>query len=122
MLFRSGKEIYDINAVGFFVKSSTNRLDDQQKYVFNEVASLFGKDMENNIVFLITHADGMPPTDALQAIEDADIKCAKDENGKPVHFLFNNHQKDVITKNIELAYNFLHGRLQKTEQCNSSTC
>ncbi|XP_062311447.1 uncharacterized protein LOC134016029 [Osmerus eperlanus] len=95
-LFRCENRIHEIDAVGFLLKSSTNRLDDQQKYVFNEVASLFGKDMENNIVFLMTHSDGMPPTDALQAIEDADIKCAKDKNGKPVHFLFNNHQNKFI--------------------------
>ena len=34
------------------------------------------------------------------------IKCGKDENGKPVHFLFNNHQNKVITEETDGVYDF----------------
>ncbi|XP_067118084.1 uncharacterized protein [Osmerus mordax] len=97
-LFRSGKGIREIDAVGFLVMASTSRLDDRQRYVFDAVVSLFGKDMKNNIVFLITHFNGSLVTNVLQAIETANIKCAKNENGNPVHFLFNNHQSDIPTE------------------------
>ncbi|XP_062311446.1 uncharacterized protein LOC134016028 [Osmerus eperlanus] len=102
-LFKHGA-IQQIDAVGLLIKSSTNCVNAKQKNIFEDVS--LAEDMEKNIVFLMTHSDGMPPTDALQAIEDADIKCAKDKNGKPVHFLFNNHQNKVITEETDRVYEF----------------
>eukprot|EP00066_Takifugu_rubripes_P013896 XP_011603162.1 PREDICTED: uncharacterized protein LOC101075518 [Takifugu rubripes] len=48
--------------------------------------------MEKNIFALLTHSDGGPPDNALTALADAQIKYAKDEQGQPVHFVFNNCQ------------------------------
>ncbi|MEQ2231348.1 hypothetical protein ILYODFUR_038575 [Ilyodon furcidens] len=54
--------------------------------------SLFGKNLERNIVALITHSDGRTPENVLRALEDAKIKCSRDEMNQPTHFIFNNQQ------------------------------
>ncbi|XP_068608651.1 septin-7-like [Brachionichthys hirsutus] len=90
--FRSDNGINEINAVGLVMKSADNRLTDRLRYVFDSVVSLFGKNMEQNIVALITHSDGLVPQDALKALVNANIKCAKNEKRDPRHFLFNNRQ------------------------------
>ncbi|XP_020786729.2 uncharacterized protein LOC110165881 [Boleophthalmus pectinirostris] len=87
-----------LNAVGLVVKASENRLDERMGYVFNSITSIFGKDMKENIVAMITHSDGMEPKNALKALEDANIKYATDENDEPVYFLFNNRQNEKIGK------------------------
>ncbi|KAG5261101.1 hypothetical protein AALO_G00300040 [Alosa alosa] len=91
-LFESYRGIDRIDAVGLVVKASQNRVTDAQRYIFESVLSLFGKDIEDNIVILITHSDGLPPTGALDAIKNADTRCAKHKHGEPIHFLFNNRQ------------------------------
>ncbi|KAF1377987.1 hypothetical protein PFLUV_G00206530 [Perca fluviatilis] len=99
-LFRSKDGVHEIDAVGLVLTSSVNRLSDRQRYIFDSMVSLFGKDIEKNIVALITHSDGRTPKNALQALEDAKIKCARDEKNQPVHFLFNNCQNEDRTENM----------------------
>ncbi|XP_035996586.1 uncharacterized protein LOC105925670 [Fundulus heteroclitus] len=91
-LFRSEDGVHEINAVGLVMKASENRLSHRLMYVFNSVMSLFGKDLERNIVALVTYSDGGTPENVLQALIAANIKCYKDENNQPVHFVFNNQQ------------------------------
>ncbi|XP_056593438.1 uncharacterized protein LOC130412237 isoform X2 [Triplophysa dalaica] len=95
------KGIHYIDAVCFVMKASQNRLSGKELYIFHSTLSLFGKDIENNIVFLLTQAAGGPPTDALNAIKTADIPCRRDEGNEPVHFLFNNQQKAKREKRYE---------------------
>ncbi|CAK6982119.1 septin-5-like [Scomber scombrus] len=91
-LFRSVDGVHEIDAVGLLLKASENRVSDRIKYIFDSVTSLFGKDIEENIVPLITHSDGRTPENALKALEAANIKCAKNKKKQPVHFLFDNCQ------------------------------
>ncbi|XP_042252035.1 uncharacterized protein LOC121886173 [Thunnus maccoyii] len=102
-LFRSEDGVHEIDAVGLVLKASVNRLSDRLKYIFDSVTSLFGKDIEKNIVALITHSDGITPENALKALEDANIKCAKNEKNQPVHFLFNNRQTTQRTEETKFA-------------------
>ncbi|XP_035772203.1 uncharacterized protein LOC118455982 [Neolamprologus brichardi] len=108
-LFRSGDGVNEVHAVGLVMKASENRLTDRLKNVFSSVMSLFGNDLEKNIVALITHSDGTTPKNALKALEAANIKCAKNEK-KPVHFLFNNCQREQRTEeqeeNLKAAHKF----------------
>ncbi|KAK7879330.1 hypothetical protein WMY93_033887 [Mugilogobius chulae] len=100
-LFSAPEDVHGIktlDAVGLVLKASENRLDERMAYIFNSVTSVFGKDMEKNIVAMITHSDGKTPNDALKALEDANIKYAKTEANDPVYFLFNNSQKEKIEK------------------------
>ncbi|XP_016116833.1 uncharacterized protein, partial [Sinocyclocheilus grahami] len=93
-LFSVEDGIHYIDAVCFVMKASQNRLSGKEHYIFHSVLSLFARDIENNIVFLLTQSDGRRPTDALNAIKKAEIPCRRDENNKPVCFLFNNRQKE----------------------------
>ncbi|XP_051268034.1 septin-2-like [Dicentrarchus labrax] len=93
-LFCSVDGVHEINAVGLVLRVTDNRLCDRLSYVFDSVMSLFGKDMEMNIVALITHSDGRTPKNVLKTLEDANIKCAKDEKNQPVYFLFDNCQDE----------------------------
>ncbi|XP_047425062.1 uncharacterized protein LOC124996271 [Mugil cephalus] len=100
-LFRSEDGVHEVDAVGLVMKATENRLNDRLMYVFNSVTSLFGKDLEKNIVALMTHSDGRKPKNALEALEDAKIKCAKNEKNQPVYFLFNNCQHEDRTEDEE---------------------
>nr|XP_033933977.1 uncharacterized protein LOC117442085 isoform X2 [Pseudochaenichthys georgianus] len=97
-LFRSRDGVHEIDAVCLVLKASECRLSDRLTYVFDSVMSLFGKDIEKNIVALITHSDFLTPDNVLQALKEAKISWAKDKNGQPVHFMFNNIQKTERVK------------------------
>ncbi|XP_067308219.1 uncharacterized protein [Pseudorasbora parva] len=103
-LFSHKDGVHYIDAVCFVMKATQNRLSGKELYIFHSVLSLFGRDIENNIVFLLTHSDGLPPTNALNAINTAEIPCRRDENNKPVCFLFNNRQKEEREEQYEQAY------------------
>ncbi|KAM9501344.1 uncharacterized protein Hap1MRO34_010197 [Clarias gariepinus] len=102
-LFQSDTGVKEIDAVCLVVKASENRLSDRQQYIFDAVLSLFGKDIENNIVMFITHSDGLPPDNALNAIKKARIPCRKDEENEPEHYLFNNRQTERRIKKYNRA-------------------
>ncbi|XP_072320745.1 uncharacterized protein [Eucyclogobius newberryi] len=97
-LFCADDGVDIIDAVGLVLKATENRLDERLVYIFNSVTSLFGKNMETNIVAMMTHSDSMTPANALRALDEAKIKYAKNENNEPVYFLFNNCQKSMKEK------------------------
>ena len=59
-----------VDAVGFVSQSSLPRLTASQKYIFDSVLSLFGKDIAENIFMLLTFADGQKPQ-VLSGIKEA---------------------------------------------------
>ncbi|XP_063320865.1 uncharacterized protein LOC134619067 [Pelmatolapia mariae] len=105
-LFGSEDGVHEVHAVGLVMKASDNRLSDRLRYIFDAMMSLFGKDVEKNIVSLVTHSDGVTPKNVLQALETAKIKCAKNDRNQPAHFLFNNRQNDERTEEEELGLKF----------------
>lgn len=93
-LFRSEDGVSEIDAVCFVVTSLTSRCTERQRYVFNAVLSLFGRDVDKNIVVFITHAS-RKPNNAIKAIKESKIPCAQDDRGEPVYFrLDNSHCED----------------------------
>uniref|UniRef100_A0A671QTQ6 Uncharacterized LOC107702766 n=1 Tax=Sinocyclocheilus anshuiensis TaxID=1608454 RepID=A0A671QTQ6_9TELE len=94
-LFQSNDGVHEVDAVCFVIKSSKNRLSDRQHYIISSILSLFGKDIMNNIVFLITHSDGLPPKNVIGAINKAKIPCRRDKSGQPLYFLFINRQAEA---------------------------
>uniref|UniRef100_A0A3B1IM44 AAA+ ATPase domain-containing protein n=1 Tax=Astyanax mexicanus TaxID=7994 RepID=A0A3B1IM44_ASTMX len=72
-LFENDTGVKEIDAVCLVVKASQNRLSEKEVYVFDAVLSLFGKDIEKNIVIFATHSDGSPPVNAINAIKKAGI-------------------------------------------------
>ncbi|XP_037388786.1 uncharacterized protein LOC108410913 [Pygocentrus nattereri] len=99
-----GTGVKELDAVCLVLKASQNRISDRLRYIFEGVLSLFGKDIEDIIVLFITHSDGGPPTNVLQAIEKEKIPCCHDDENEPVHFLFNNRQSEKRTKRYEYVY------------------
>ncbi|KAI6660803.1 hypothetical protein LOD99_10200 [Oopsacas minuta] len=59
-----------IDAVGFIAQSSLPRLTFTQKYVFDQILALFGKDIGGIIYLLLTFADGKAPQ-VLNGINEA---------------------------------------------------
>ncbi|XP_043910027.1 uncharacterized protein LOC122787397 [Protopterus annectens] len=78
-----------IDAVCFVTQASLARLTHSQKYIFDSVLSIFGNDIKENILMMITFADSQKPP-VLEAIAVSGIPCPKDKKGDPVHFKFNN--------------------------------
>ncbi|XP_032425099.1 uncharacterized protein LOC116723962 isoform X1 [Xiphophorus hellerii] len=111
-LFQSMDGVHAIHGVGLVMKASDNRLSDRLMYILNSIMSLFGKNIEDNIVALITHSNGRTPNNVLQALEVSTIKCAKNEKKQPVYFLFNNCQSEDRN---ELA-KYLEGANKITEK------
>ena len=65
-----GKGIDHIDAVGFVAQSSLPRLTFTQKYIFDQILSLFGKDIGENIYLMLTFADAKAPQ-VLNGINEA---------------------------------------------------
>ncbi|XP_059361573.1 uncharacterized protein LOC132099131 [Carassius carassius] len=101
-LFQSSNGVREVDGVCFVIQASKNRLSDRQHYIISSILSLFGNDIVNNIVFLITHSDGMEPKNVLGAINKAKIPCRRDKSGQPVYFLYNNRQAEA--QNNESRY------------------
>uniref|UniRef100_A0A0P4WC47 Septin-type G domain-containing protein n=1 Tax=Scylla olivacea TaxID=85551 RepID=A0A0P4WC47_SCYOL len=74
--------ISHIDAVGFVAQSSQARLSPVQRYIFDNILALFGKDIRDNIFLLLTFADGQKPQ-VLSAVAEAEIPYKK-------FFKFNN--------------------------------
>ncbi len=87
--FSARRRIDCIDAVCFVVQASLARMTHTQKYVFDSILSIFGKDIAENILMMVTFADGKTPP-VLEAIKVSEVSCSKDESGVPLHFKFNN--------------------------------
>ncbi|KAL1248234.1 hypothetical protein QQF64_021552 [Cirrhinus molitorella] len=101
-LSKSAEEIHEIDTVCLVIKATQNRLSDRQRYIFDAVQSLFGRDIAENIVLLFTHSTGAPPKNALTAVKEAEIKCAVNDKNQPVFFLFDNCQSDAADEDYEI--------------------
>ena len=63
-----------ISAVGFVVPGSQPRLTESQRYIFDSVLALFGKDIENNIFILVTFVDNTSKDpQVLHSIKEAGL-------------------------------------------------
>ncbi len=61
-----------LDGIGFVTQSSLPRLTPTQKYIFDSILSIFGKDVKNSFFMMITFSDGKNPP-VLEAIEQAQI-------------------------------------------------
>uniref|UniRef100_A0A4W4DM84 AIG1-type G domain-containing protein n=1 Tax=Electrophorus electricus TaxID=8005 RepID=A0A4W4DM84_ELEEL len=97
--------IQHIDAVCFVIRASLIRLSPTQKYIFDSVLSIFGKDIAENIMIMVTFAHG---TDipALEAISAAEVPCQKNKKGLHTHFSFNNSALYAQNNEMTWASNF----------------
>jgi hypothetical protein len=80
--FSTQNGITHLDGIGFVTQSSLPRLTPTQKYIFDSILSIFGKDVANNIFMMITFADGQHPP-VMDAIKEAEVPHSK-------FFKFNN--------------------------------
>lgn len=65
-----------LHAIAFVAPASAVRLTATQKYIFYATLSIFGKDIESNILLLATFADGQKPP-VYEAARVANISFRK---------------------------------------------
>lgn len=80
-----------INAICFVAKSNETRLTDFQKYIFAQVFALFGKDVGENIIAMLTFCDGQEPN-IIKSLESKDsiFYQIKEQIEDPWYLTFNN--------------------------------
>ncbi|KAK7123303.1 hypothetical protein R3I93_021652 [Phoxinus phoxinus] len=100
-LCKSAEGIHEIDAVCLVMMAHQNRLSDRQRYIFDAVQSLFGRDIAENIILLFTHSTGARPKAALTAVKEAKVKCAVNDKNQPVCFLFDNCQSETADEEDE---------------------
>uniref|UniRef100_UPI003AAB1635 uncharacterized protein n=1 Tax=Centroberyx gerrardi TaxID=166262 RepID=UPI003AAB1635 len=91
LLFTSAKGVSEIDAVCFVTQASLPRLTATQRYVFESVLSIFGKDVAENIRMLVTFADGQQPP-VLEAVNVSGVPCPKTDRG-----LYNVEEEEEIS-------------------------
>ena len=74
--------IDQLHGIGFVTQAPLARLTYTQRYIFDSILAIFGKDVEKNVFMMITFSDGQTPP-VLEAVKAANIPH------KP-HFKFNN--------------------------------
>ncbi|XP_071803411.1 uncharacterized protein [Asterias amurensis] len=84
-------QVDHIDGIGFVAQASLARLTHTQKYVFDSILSVFGKDISPNILLLVTFADGQKPP-LIAAVREAGIPL------NDVIFKFNNSALFANTK------------------------
>ncbi|KAI9559806.1 hypothetical protein GHT06_013813 [Daphnia sinensis] len=88
--FQSPHGIQQLEAVCFVIQSSLARLTPTQQYIFDQILSIFGENIKDNIRLMLTFADNsLPPV--LDAVKKANIPSPTDPTtGLPLHHKFNN--------------------------------
>ncbi|XP_039541141.1 uncharacterized protein LOC120488458 [Pimephales promelas] len=95
--------IQTLDAVCLVIKATQNRLSDRQRYIFDAVQSLFGSNIDENIVLLFTHSRGSVPKSALTAVEEAKVKCAVNDEKQAVYFQFDNCQGETFPEEYQMT-------------------
>lgn len=62
----------DLHGICFVMKATTNRLTCIQHYIIQQILGLFGKDVTDNFIGMITFADNQVPL-AMTAMKDAEV-------------------------------------------------
>ena len=84
------KRINTINAICFVAKSSNARLTADQRYIFTSILDLFGKDVQENFVAMLTFSDGGEPRIVPVLKEEIFDKIIPHIKGRNWYYKFNN--------------------------------
>ena len=104
--------ISHINAICLVIKSYNARLTVNQKYIFSMVLDLFGKDVQENLFFMLTFCDGGKPQiiSALESNESGFNKIISQIKGN-WFYKFNNSA--FFSDDIENEYNQMFWDMNK---------
>ncbi|XP_055037923.2 uncharacterized protein [Misgurnus anguillicaudatus] len=103
-LFRSIDGIHEIHTVCLVLKASESRLHERQRYIQDEIMSLFGKNLEQNIIILLSNSYENVPQKMLHFIKASKIPCAKTKDDQPVYFKFDNCQSECYDDEDRESY------------------
>jgi len=84
------KRLNTINAICFVAKSSNARLTADQRYIFTSILDLFGKDVQENFVAMLTFSDGGEPRIVPVLKEEIFDKIIPHIKGRNWYYKFNN--------------------------------
>ena len=84
------KRLNTINAICFVAKSSIARLTADQRYIFTSILDLFGKDVQENFVAMLTFSDGGEPRIVPVLKEEIFDKIIPHIKGRNWYYKFNN--------------------------------
>ncbi|XP_027011105.2 uncharacterized protein LOC113648199 isoform X1 [Tachysurus fulvidraco] len=115
-LFKSNDGVHEIDAVCLVMTSSTARVIEWHQYVFNAVLSLFGNDVEKNIVLFITHA-AKKPNNTIKFAKKFKIPCALTAKGEPMYYRFDNSHcenfnDEEISDDYQASWNLLNTTME----------
>lgn len=85
------EELNSLNAICFVAQSSNARLTANQKYIFTSVLELFGEDVKENFIAMLTFCDGGIPQ-VVASLEDPNcvFSTVIPHINKPWFYKFNN--------------------------------
>lgn len=85
------EKLYSLNAICFVAQSSNARLTANQKYIFTSVLDLFGEDVKENFIAMLTFCDGGIPQ-VVASLEDSHcvFSTVIPHISKPWFYKFNN--------------------------------
>ncbi|KAK3888105.1 hypothetical protein Pcinc_007817 [Petrolisthes cinctipes] len=90
---KQGYGIDQVDCVGFVTAASASRLTQTQRYVYDGLSSMFGKDIKDYIYIMATFADAKPPA-VLAALKEALVNYAG-------YYKFNNSA--LLASNISIG-------------------
>lgn len=112
-----------LNGVCFTTQASETKMNAYQRYIYNRVLSIFGKDVEQNIFMMVTFSDASMPQ-VIKTLEENSIPFRKyfkfnnsalfadnkpeDEN----EYLFNKMFWDMGTKSFQSFLDFLDSAVE----------
>ena len=97
----------EINAICFICQSHNTRLTKSQKYIFNTIYNLFGDNVKENFIFMLTFCDGMQPQ-VVESLKSDEFLLNEiiPYIESPWYYLFNNSWMFESGKNNLFAHTF----------------
>lgn len=92
------KIVNKVKIIGFIISGSQTRLTDEVKIIFSTVLNLFGYDIINNFIFLITNCDVKDPP-VIDCIRSSNFSKILSKLKNPWLFKFNNSYLFEMLKN-----------------------
>ena len=98
-----------IHGIGFVAQAPLARLTPPQKYIFDSILAIFGKDIGDNIFMMVTFADGQRPP-LLDAVKEANFPFCKS-------FKFNNSTWFAANNSVGESFDKLFWNMGSTSCC-----
>ena len=112
------ESLSEINAICFVCKSHNRRISISQKYIYNTIFNLFGDNVKENFIFLLTFCDGMQPlvVEALKSNNELAFNEIIPYIESPWYYQFNNSGMFESGDNNPFAHTFFDLGIKSFEE------